>query len=104
MSAPPPSPDNRPAATRDDVRQLLEAIRTMQGGGATIQVKDSRLSAVRSWLVGAGLVIFLGICSWGVLKITTLSELMERVVTQNGWLIEQQRDHEARLRELERKR
>lgn len=97
-------PETRDRVMTDQQAQLLlDRITSMQGAGARIQVTDRRLSQLQAGLLSVGGLIFLGICSWGVLKLTVLSEMMERVVTQNGWLIEQQRDHEARLRELERR-
>lgn len=97
------NPDTRPRAmTEEQVQRLLSAIAGMQGAGAKIHVTDRRLSALQSWLIGTGALLFLAICAWGVLKVTVLSEVMERLVTQNGWLIEQHRDHETRLRDLER--
>jgi hypothetical protein len=88
--------------TDQQVQLLLERITAMQGAGAKIHVTDRRLSALQSGLLSVGGLIFLGICTWGVLKITTLSEVMQQVVTQNGWIIEQLKDHEVRLRDQER--
>jgi hypothetical protein len=99
------TPDTRPREmSEEQVQRLLTAIAGMQGAGAKIQVTDRRLSALQTGVLAIAGTLFLGICTWGVLKITTLSEVAQQLLTQNTWIIDQIRDHEQRIREGERRR
>lgn len=76
----------------------------MSEGGASVVIRDPRLTAAINWVwatLGA-VAIIVGI--WGVKSINELNSTMTRVVTQNESIVRVLDDHGSRIRSLEQER
>lgn len=76
----------------------------LESGGAQVTVQDPRVSRAQNWLIGlVGLGIISG-AAWVGTSINSMRDAIVRLASQNEYLIEQLKDHNDRLKELERRR
>jgi predicted Zn-dependent protease len=96
----PHPPDTRPAITEEQLQRLIAAIQ--RSGGAHVEVSDPRVSQVQTWILGLVGVGVIAAGGWVAQSISTLSQTVSTAVTRLDQQDETQRDHEQRLRDLER--
>lgn len=85
--------------TPEDVERLVKKI---EERGASVTISDPRVTKARDWVlnsIGALAVVVLG---WAANSIDTLNKTMVEVVIQNRNTAEILKDHNERLRDLER--
>lgn len=104
MSAQPP--DTRPALTEEQLQRLIQAVQQMRGG-ASVNVQDPRLSAVRNWVLGVVGTGSISVMTWLCVTVNelriTIASTAASSASQAAVTADMLRDHEQRLRVVERK-
>lgn len=96
-----PAPETRPATITED--QLQRILAAMQARGANVNVTDPRVSQVQTWILGlVGMGLIAAGC-WVAQSIRTLSSTVSASVQRLDQYGSTLADHEARIREQERR-
>jgi hypothetical protein len=88
--------DERISKLEDSMSRLLES------GGASVTIQDPRVNKLYTALTTLFGSLILAAMLWIASSISGLKESVAAIVSQNAAIIETQRDHSDRIKELER--
>ena len=89
--------------SEERIRKLEEAIgKIMESGGASVTIQDPRVNKLYAALTTLFGSLILAAMLWIASSISGLKESVAAIVSQNASIIETQRDHSERIKELER--
>lgn len=89
--------DDRIAALEEKLASIMEA------GGASVTIQDPRVNKLYTALTTLFGSLILAAMLWIASSISGLKESVAAIVSQNASIIETQRDHSERIKELERR-
>lgn len=89
--------DDRIAALEEKLAAFMEA------GGASVTIQDPRVNKIYTALTTLFGSLILASMLWIASSISGLKESVASIVTQNASIIETQRDHSERIKQLERR-